>query len=145
MCSLGSAPAGTYPVWVTFPSLGYSRYANDDVLYFTYQLIISSFSPLSGSLAGGSSHMYTDFIKHTALYFICIISHFSITGGTTLTLEGFGFGPNTVVMVGSEECIMMYASGTELKCKTPPVSVQTAKHNFILTYCPFEALYTTHC
>ncbi|XP_030003200.1 fibrocystin-L-like [Sphaeramia orbicularis] len=92
VCRLGSAPAGTYPVWVTFPSLGYSRYTDDDVLYFTYQLIVSSFSPMSGSLAGG----------------------------TMLTLGGFGFGPNAVVMVGSDECMMMHARGTELKCKTPP-------------------------
>ncbi|KAJ3609756.1 hypothetical protein NHX12_024267 [Muraenolepis orangiensis] len=49
VCRLGSGPAGTYPVWVTFPSLGR---AHGDVLNFTYQLIVSSISPLSGSVAG---------------------------------------------------------------------------------------------
>lgn len=51
MCRLGSAAAGTYPVSVSFPSLGNSRSAGE-VFFFTYQLILSSFSPLSGSVAG---------------------------------------------------------------------------------------------
>lgn len=52
VCRLGSAAAGTYPVMVSFPSLGYTRYAEGNRLNFTYQLIISSFSPSSGSIAG---------------------------------------------------------------------------------------------
>lgn len=53
VCSVGSASAGTYPVSVTFPSLGNSHYAGGDVPQFTYQLIVSSISPPSGSVAGG--------------------------------------------------------------------------------------------
>lgn len=52
VCRLGSASAGTYPVMVCFPSLGNSRYADGNMFHFTYQLIVSSFSPLSGSVAG---------------------------------------------------------------------------------------------
>lgn len=52
VCRLGSATAGTYPVTVSFPSLGHSRYAEGNVFNFTYQLIITSFSPSSGSIAG---------------------------------------------------------------------------------------------
>ncbi|XP_029369318.1 PKHD1 like 1, tandem duplicate 1 isoform X2 [Echeneis naucrates] len=91
VCRLGSASAGTYPVSVSFPSLGYSRYAGGSVPYFTYQLIVSSFSPLSGSLAGG----------------------------TLLTVKGFGFSWNATVTVGSDECVLVDATDTELKCRTP--------------------------
>lgn len=52
VCRLGSASAGTYPVMVSFPSLGNSRYPDGDMFHFTYQLIVSSLSPLSGSVAG---------------------------------------------------------------------------------------------
>ncbi|XP_071356429.1 PKHD1 like 1, tandem duplicate 1 [Trachinotus anak] len=91
VCRLGSASAGTYPVSVSFPSLGYSRYADGNIPHFTYQLIVSSFSPLSGSVAGG----------------------------TLLTVRGFGFSWNTTVTVGSEECTVVRATDTELKCRTP--------------------------
>ncbi|XP_033493349.2 PKHD1 like 1, tandem duplicate 1 [Epinephelus lanceolatus] len=88
VCRLGSASAGTYPVFVSFPSLGN---AGGNIFHFTYQLIVSSFSPLSGSVAGG----------------------------TVLTVTGFGFSQNTTVTVGSAECTLMYATETELKCRTP--------------------------
>lgn len=55
VCRLGSASAGTYPVMVSFPSLGYSHYTDGNELNFTYQLIITSFSPSSGSIAGKMS------------------------------------------------------------------------------------------
>ncbi|XP_035537797.1 PKHD1 like 1, tandem duplicate 1 [Morone saxatilis] len=92
VCRLGSASAGTYPVSVSFPSLGNSRYPDGNMFHFTYQLIVSSFTPLSGSVAGG----------------------------TLLTVSGFGFGQNTTVTVGSEECVVVHAGDTELKCRTPP-------------------------
>uniref|UniRef100_A0A3B4U1D6 PKHD1 like 1, tandem duplicate 2 n=1 Tax=Seriola dumerili TaxID=41447 RepID=A0A3B4U1D6_SERDU len=88
---LGSASAGTYPVWVSFPSLGDSRYAGGNAPRFTYQLIVSSFSPASGSVAGG----------------------------TLLTVSGFGFSLNATVTVGSEECTVVHASDSQLKCRTP--------------------------
>ncbi|XP_054461971.1 PKHD1 like 1, tandem duplicate 1 [Anoplopoma fimbria] len=91
VCRLGSASAGTYPVLVSFPSLGDSRWAGGHVFHFTYQLIVSSFSPLSGSVAGG----------------------------TLLTVTGFGFSQNTTVTVGGDECAVVHASDTELKCRTP--------------------------
>ncbi|KAM3858592.1 fibrocystin-L-like [Diretmus argenteus] len=91
ICRLGSASAGTYPVSVTFPSLGHARYSGGNMLNFTYQLIVSSVSPLSGSVAGG----------------------------TLLTVTGFGFSQHTMVMVGTEECTAVHTSDTELKCRTP--------------------------
>ncbi|XP_072303332.1 fibrocystin-L-like [Eucyclogobius newberryi] len=92
VCSLSRSVAGTFPVTVTFPSLGNAKHSGDNILYFTYQLIISSFSPVSGSLAGG----------------------------TPLTIKGFGFGLNATVTVGNNPCVVVDASETELKCKTPP-------------------------
>ncbi|XP_042362122.1 fibrocystin-L-like [Plectropomus leopardus] len=88
VCRLGSSSAGTHPVHVNFPSLGN---AGGNMSYFTYELIVSSFSPLSGSVAGG----------------------------TLLTITGFGFSLNTTVTVGSEECTVVHVSDTELKCRTP--------------------------
>ncbi|XP_058475058.1 PKHD1 like 1, tandem duplicate 1 [Solea solea] len=91
VCRLGPASAGIVPVSVNFPSLGYARYMDDNILNFTYQLIVSSFSPLSGSLAGG----------------------------TLLTVEGFGFNQNATVTVDGEECTVVDATDTEIKCRTP--------------------------
>uniref|UniRef100_UPI0037E8D1AF fibrocystin-L-like n=1 Tax=Semicossyphus pulcher TaxID=241346 RepID=UPI0037E8D1AF len=91
VCRLGSSSAGTYPVSVNFPSLGYTRYPDGKMFYFTYQLSVSSFSPLSGSSAGG----------------------------TLLTVKGHGFSHESKVTVGSEECTVVDASDTELKCRTP--------------------------
>ncbi|KAG7233114.1 hypothetical protein INR49_007467 [Caranx melampygus] len=92
VCRLGSSSAGTVPVWVSFPSLGRSRYADGRAPLFTYQLIVSSFSPPAGSVAGG----------------------------TLLTLSGFGFSPNATVSVGGAQCTVVWASDTELSCRTPP-------------------------
>uniref|UniRef100_G3NDK3 PKHD1 like 1 n=1 Tax=Gasterosteus aculeatus aculeatus TaxID=481459 RepID=G3NDK3_GASAC len=91
VCRLGSGSAGTFPVLVSFPSLGDSRPSGDDAFRFTYQLILSSFAPLSGSVAGG----------------------------TLLTVKGFGFSQSTGVAVGSDRCAVVYASDTELRCRTP--------------------------
>ncbi|XP_034748677.1 fibrocystin-L-like [Etheostoma cragini] len=97
VCRLGSAGAGSYPVFISFPSLGDSRSTGGNIFHFTYQLIVSSFSPVSGSIAGG----------------------------TLLTVEGFGFSQNSTVIVGSDECTVVHASDTELKCRTPATPVIT--------------------
>ncbi|XP_061597205.1 fibrocystin-L-like isoform X1 [Cololabis saira] len=91
VCRLGGAGAGTYPVSLSFPSLGASRHAGGGVFLFTYQLIVSSVSPPSGSVAGG----------------------------TLLTVKGFGLGPDASVTVGGAECVMVDATATELRCTTP--------------------------
>ncbi|XP_061122944.1 PKHD1 like 1, tandem duplicate 1 [Syngnathus typhle] len=95
VCRLGSAGAGTVPVWINFPSLGHPRFVGGSVLNFTYQLIVSSFSPTSGSTAGG----------------------------TLLTVTGFGFSQDTNVTVGGAMCQVVHASPTELKCRTAAGSV----------------------
>ncbi|KAM8882915.1 PKHD1 like 1, tandem duplicate 1 [Synchiropus picturatus] len=89
ICRLGRSSAGTHKVSVNFPSLGNTRYTGSES--FTYQLIVSSISPTSGSLAGG----------------------------TLLTVEGFGFSENSTVTVGTEECVMVDSNDLTLKCRTP--------------------------
>ncbi|XP_069572864.1 fibrocystin-L-like [Brachyistius frenatus] len=90
VCRLSSSSAGTFPVSVSFPSLGDSRYAGGNILLFTYQLVVSSFFP--------SGH---------------------IAGGTLLIVTGFGFSPNATVTVGNKECSVVSASDTKLKCRIP--------------------------
>ncbi|KAM9839131.1 PKHD1 like 1, tandem duplicate 1 [Aulostomus maculatus] len=91
VCRLGGAAAGSYPVSVSFPSLGHSRFAGGSILHFTYQLIVSSFTPESGSVAGG----------------------------TLLTVSGFGFSEHAAVTVGGEECAVVHTTDMELRCRTP--------------------------
>uniref|UniRef100_A0A3P8VH65 PKHD1 like 1, tandem duplicate 2 n=1 Tax=Cynoglossus semilaevis TaxID=244447 RepID=A0A3P8VH65_CYNSE len=106
VCRLGSASAGTYPVSVSFPSLGQARYVDNIIPEFTIQLLVSSLSPLTGSLAGG----------------------------TLLTVTGHGFSSNTSVTVGLEECVVVEASESELKCRTPSVSTQSTMASDQFTY-----------
>lgn len=40
-----------------------------------------------------------------------------------LTVTGFGFGENAAVTVGGDECAVVDASYTELRCRTPPVRI----------------------
>uniref|UniRef100_A0A3Q2VVI1 PKHD1 like 1, tandem duplicate 2 n=1 Tax=Haplochromis burtoni TaxID=8153 RepID=A0A3Q2VVI1_HAPBU len=41
------------------------------------------------------------------------------SGGTLLTVRGFGFSQNATVTVGSAECTLIDSTDTELKCRTP--------------------------
>uniref|UniRef100_A0A8C5H567 Fibrocystin-L-like n=1 Tax=Gouania willdenowi TaxID=441366 RepID=A0A8C5H567_GOUWI len=45
---------------------------------------------------------------------ILIILLFYLSGGTVLTLKGFGFTHNSTVTVGDQECVVVQASNTEL-------------------------------
>uniref|UniRef100_A0A8C5N9V4 Fibrocystin-L-like n=1 Tax=Gouania willdenowi TaxID=441366 RepID=A0A8C5N9V4_GOUWI len=50
---------------------------------------------------------------------VLIILLFYLSGGTVLTLKGFGFTHNSTVTVGDQECVVVQASNTELMCQTP--------------------------
>uniref|UniRef100_A0AAX7VHS5 Polycystic kidney and hepatic disease 1 (autosomal recessive)-like 1 n=1 Tax=Astatotilapia calliptera TaxID=8154 RepID=A0AAX7VHS5_ASTCA len=54
------------------------------------------------------------------------------SGGTLLTVRGFGFSQNATVTVGSAECTLIDSTDTELKCRTPAVSPHTA-NSFLYT------------
>ncbi|XP_062385127.1 fibrocystin-L-like [Sardina pilchardus] len=94
-CSVGPAPAGTYPVILSLPGLGHARYQGDRPFNFTSQLSVSSVSPIAGS----------------------------VTGGTVLTVAGFGFSRGTEVMIGSETCEVLEVNLRELTCRVPPGSL----------------------
>lgn len=72
VCRLGSAGAGAYPVSVSFPSLGNSRYADGNITLFTYRLIVSSFSPLAGSVAGTLKNQKNKHLNHPICLFILL-------------------------------------------------------------------------
>lgn len=127
MCRLGSTSAGTYPVLVSFPSLGDSRFSDSNFL-FTYQLIVSSFFPLAGSVAGTTTILY---VSHETPNSVRQLLLFFSSGGTLLTVRGFGFSQNATVTVGSAECTLIDSTDTELKCRTPAVSPHTANSFFI--------------
>uniref|UniRef100_A0A3Q3X6F5 Uncharacterized protein n=1 Tax=Mola mola TaxID=94237 RepID=A0A3Q3X6F5_MOLML len=137
VCRLGAATAGTYPVMVNFPSLGNSRYANSSVFLFTYQLIVSSFSPLSGSVAGAAG---SQIITVT-------VGNMSQTAGSSFTYDNnltpqiSGLSPSTTtvihriltilgsnlgghsndsaVFVGMKECVIMQWTVTNITCLLP--------------------------
>ncbi|XP_076157842.1 PKHD1 like 1, tandem duplicate 1 [Alosa pseudoharengus] len=94
-CSVGPAPAGTYPVILSLPGLGQARYQGDQPFNITSQLSVSSVSPIAGSL----------------------------TGGTVLTVEGFGFGWGTEVTIGSETCEVLEVNLHMVTCRVPPGSL----------------------
>lgn len=46
-------------------------------------------------------------------------------------MKGFGFSQSTGVAVGSDRCAVVYASDTELRCRTPAVSDHAAKRRLL--------------
>uniref|UniRef100_A0A8C5AWE7 PKHD1 like 1, tandem duplicate 1 n=1 Tax=Gadus morhua TaxID=8049 RepID=A0A8C5AWE7_GADMO len=55
---------------------------------------------------------------------VCLVA--SLPGGTLLTVSGFGFGEDTVVTVGGEECSVVDLRFDELACRTPAVRERDA-------------------
>ncbi|KAL6460366.1 hypothetical protein MHYP_G00303320 [Metynnis hypsauchen] len=90
-CSVGPASAGLYPVSVSFPALGYARYSGGSTFNFTYQLGVTSIKPTAGS----------------------------ITGGTIITVSGYGFGYDAVATVGNASCDVIYVDLNQLSCRVP--------------------------
>ncbi|KAI4871505.1 hypothetical protein NFI96_027165, partial [Prochilodus magdalenae] len=90
-CTVGPASAGLYPVSVSFPALGYARYSGGKPFNFTQQMGVSSIEPTAGS----------------------------ITGGTVITISGYGFGFDTVVTVGNASCDVISVDSSQLRCRVP--------------------------
>ncbi|XP_069051252.1 PKHD1 like 1, tandem duplicate 1 [Lepisosteus oculatus] len=91
-CKVGNASAGTYQVYVSFVKLGFTQNTGGAVFNFTVNMGIFNYSPLAGSVAGG----------------------------TVLTVSGYGFSNATQVLIGSSACSVIYVSLDEVKCRTPP-------------------------
>ncbi|XP_069815730.1 fibrocystin-L-like [Dendropsophus ebraccatus] len=89
-CQVPKASAGTFPITVYISGLGYAvSYGGN--LTFTYQIIVSSITPTSGSLAGG----------------------------TLVTIYGSGFSNNSTVELGGKKCSVVFANLTAINCITP--------------------------
>ncbi|XP_069813288.1 fibrocystin-L-like isoform X2 [Dendropsophus ebraccatus] len=89
-CQIPKASAGTFPITVYISGLGYASSRGGN-LTFAYQIILSSITPLSGSLAGG----------------------------TLITIYGSGFSNNSTVELGGKKCSVVFANLTAINCITP--------------------------
>uniref|UniRef100_W5M5C1 PKHD1 like 1 n=1 Tax=Lepisosteus oculatus TaxID=7918 RepID=W5M5C1_LEPOC len=87
-CELWEIPK----VYVSFVKLGFTQNTGGAVFNFTVNMGIFNYSPLAGSVAGG----------------------------TVLTVSGYGFSNATQVLIGSSACSVIYVSLDEVKCRTPP-------------------------
>ncbi|XP_072562121.1 PKHD1 like 1, tandem duplicate 1 [Paramormyrops kingsleyae] len=96
-CKVGQASAGTHPVFLSFSSLGNAQHIGRNSFNFTNQMGVSSISPSSGS----------------------------IEGGTLLTVLGFGFAEGIVVMIGTRSCTVVSVFLEQLMCITPPGAAGT--------------------
>ncbi|XP_030644362.1 PKHD1 like 1, tandem duplicate 1 [Chanos chanos] len=94
-CGVGPRSAGVYPVSVNFFRLGYARYPEGSIFNFTYQMGVTSIAPASGS----------------------------VTGGTILTVSGYGFSRETEVIIGNETCDIITVNLNELRCRVAPGTV----------------------
>ncbi|KAI5615922.1 fibrocystin-L precursor [Silurus asotus] len=90
-CSVGPASAGLYPVTVSFPTLGNAYYDGGNVFNFTYQMGVTSIEPSAGS----------------------------VTGGTIITVSGYGFSQDTTATVGNAQCDVINVNLNQLVCRVP--------------------------
>ncbi|XP_053468790.1 PKHD1 like 1, tandem duplicate 1 [Ictalurus furcatus] len=90
-CGVGPASAGLYPISVSFPTLGNARYNGDNIFNFTYQLGVTSSAPTAGS----------------------------VTGGTIITVSGYGFSQDTTATIGSVQCDVIDVNLYQLLCRAP--------------------------
>ncbi|XP_072530724.1 PKHD1 like 1, tandem duplicate 1 [Salminus brasiliensis] len=90
-CSVGPDRAGLYPVTVSFPQLGYALYPGGNPFNFTYQMGATSIEPTTGS----------------------------VTGGTVITVSGYGFGSNTTATIGNASCDVISVDLNQLRCRVP--------------------------
>ncbi|KAF0024292.1 hypothetical protein F2P81_023094 [Scophthalmus maximus] len=135
VCRLGSAGAGAYPVSVSFPSLGNSRYADGNITLFTYRLIVSSFSPLAGKCGrrhtadSGRLRLRPEQHSHRWRWRVhsgsrqrhCAEMQ-NAGGHRVLTIQGSnlgGRGNGSAVYVGGKECVTARWTPTNITCRLP--------------------------
>ncbi|KAK2836335.1 hypothetical protein Q7C36_014204 [Tachysurus vachellii] len=90
-CRVGPASAGLYPVTVRFPKLGNAQYNGSNIFNFTYQMGVTSIAPTAGS----------------------------VTGGTIITVSGYGFSQHTTVTIGGVQCDVIDVNLYQLLCSVP--------------------------
>ncbi|XP_053415184.1 fibrocystin-L isoform X2 [Nycticebus coucang] len=97
-CQILKGSAGRVPVVVSVADVGLAQSVEAENFHFIYKSEISRIQPDSGSLAGG----------------------------TLLTLSGFGFNENSVVLVGNETCNVIEGDLNRITCRTPRRTEGTA-------------------
>uniref|UniRef100_A0A8C8ZFE9 Fibrocystin-L n=1 Tax=Prolemur simus TaxID=1328070 RepID=A0A8C8ZFE9_PROSS len=90
-CQILNGGAGRALVAVSVAGVGLAQSVGAENFHFVYQSQISRTWPDSGSLAGG----------------------------TLLTLSGFGFNENSMVLVGNETCNVIEGDWNRITCRTP--------------------------
>ncbi|KAG7317211.1 hypothetical protein KOW79_019509 [Hemibagrus wyckioides] len=88
-CQVGPASAGLYPVTVSFPTLGNAYYNSSN--NFTYKMGVISIAPTAGS----------------------------VTGGTIITVSGYGFSQDTTATIGGVQCGVIDVNLYQLLCRVP--------------------------
>ncbi|TSK31508.1 Fibrocystin-L [Bagarius yarrelli] len=90
-CQTGPSSAGLYPVTLRFHTLGIARYNDGNIFNFTYQMGVTSITPTAGS----------------------------VTGGTIITVSGYGFSQDTTATVGGVRCDVIDVNLNQLLCRVP--------------------------
>jgi hypothetical protein len=93
VCTVGATPAGSSTVYVTLPGLGTAR----STTQFNSLLVVSSFTPSSGSFGGGE----------------------------TVQVYGQGFGSGasgSIVYICGQQCVVQSSSYNTLQCLTSQVA-----------------------
>ncbi|XP_056378584.1 fibrocystin-L-like [Hyla sarda] len=88
-CQVPKASAGTFPISVYIAGLGFAVSLGGNLTY-TYQTIVSSIIPSSGSSSGG----------------------------TLVTIYGSGFSNNSMVELGGRKCTVVFANLSMINCLT---------------------------
>ncbi|XP_072425699.1 fibrocystin-L-like [Chiloscyllium punctatum] len=90
-CMIGVASNTSSPLIVYIAGLGFANYSSNQAYTFTFQFEATSIYPSIGSTEGG----------------------------TILTISGYGFVPNSTVLIGGKTCLQLTESPVKMKCRTP--------------------------
>ncbi|XP_066271366.1 fibrocystin-L-like [Branchiostoma lanceolatum] len=93
-CDVQENSGGSHVVTVEVDGKGFASHPTDGEVVFTYTADISSISPTTGSLGGG----------------------------TVLTISGHGFSDSHVPYLGDQECVVVSITYTDVTCITPSSS-----------------------
>ncbi|XP_048451560.1 fibrocystin-L-like [Rhincodon typus] len=94
-CTIAVASNTSSPLIVYIAGLGFANYSSNQTYTFTFQFEATSIYPSTGSTEGG----------------------------TILTISGYGFVPNSTVLIGGKTCLELTESPVKMKCSTPAAPV----------------------
>ncbi|XP_069478234.1 fibrocystin-L [Ambystoma mexicanum] len=91
VCQILQGSAGTFPVMVYIAERGVAQTVPDGAFNFTYNIRVTSISPTTGSMAGG----------------------------TLVTIKGDGFSEQSQVLIDDNICRIIQSNTTSITCRTP--------------------------